>query len=158
MPARVIEHLGLRCYSAGAFICEGGGISVDGEGTLITTEAVMLNPNRYSDSSREDVERSARMVNADAFIRNLPKGYDTVLQERGGGLSLGQKQLLVLARTVAQDPDMLFVLDEATASVDTETEQLIQDALNTLMKTRTSLIVAHRLSTIRHVNRILVRH
>ncbi len=120
-------------------------------GTVLENIA-LLNPG----VTREDVERSARMVNAEPFIRNLPQGYDTVLQERGGGLSLGQKQLLVLARTVAQDPDMLFVLDEATASVDTETEQLIQDALNTLMKTRTSLIVAHRLSTIRHVDRILV--
>jgi len=108
------------------------------------------------DISRADAERAAVMVNAHPFISALPQGYNTVLQERGGGLSLGQKQLLVLARTMAQDPDMLFVLDEATASVDTATEHLIQEALTVLMRTRTSILVAHRLSTIRHVDRILV--
>jgi len=106
--------------------------------------------------TREDAERAACMVNAHSFIDVLPDGYDTVLQERGGGLSLGQKQLLVLARVLAQDPDMLFVLDEATASVDAETEQLIQGALRLLMRTRTSIVIAHRLSTIRDVDRILV--
>ncbi len=101
-------------------------------------------------------EEAAKMVNAHDFISSLPNGYDEILTERGGGLSLGQKQLLVMARTIAQSPDMLFVLDEATASVDTATEMLIQDALNKLIQTRTSIIIAHRLSTIRHVDRILV--
>ncbi len=115
----------------------------------------LLNP----DLTRDDVIRAARAVNADPFIRNLPKGYDTELNERGGGLSLGQKQLLAMARALAQNPDLLFVLDEATASIDTATELLIQDALSKLTRERTSIVIAHRLSTIRNADRILVmRH
>jgi ATP-binding cassette subfamily B protein len=111
------------------------------------------------DLSRDAVVRAARTVNAHDFITTLPAGYDTVLNERGAGLSLGQKQLLAMARTLAQDPELLFVLDEATASVDTATEHLIQDALAKLMDNRTSIVIAHRLSTIRHADRILVlRH
>lgn len=109
--------------------------------------------------SRADVARAARTVNAHSFIEAMPDGYDTILNERGEGLSLGQKQLLVMARTLAQDPELLFVLDEATASVDTATEILIQDALEKMMTNRTSIVIAHRLSTIRHADRILVmRH
>jgi ATP-binding cassette subfamily B protein len=109
--------------------------------------------------SREQVIEAARYVNAHRFIEARPGGYDAVLQERGSGLSTGQKQLLALARAIAQDPDILLILDEATANVDTETEWLIQDAMKKLMKDRTSIIIAHRLSTIRHVDRILVmRH
>ena len=115
----------------------------------------LLNP----DLKRDDLVRAAQAVNAHPFISNLPDGYDTVLNERGAGLSLGQKQLMVMARTLAQDPELLFVLDEATASVDTATEQLIQDALGKLMHNRTSIVIAHRLSTIRHADCILVmRH
>jgi len=115
----------------------------------------LLNPNL----TREDIVRAAQAVNADKFIRALPKGYDTELNERGGGLSLGQKQLLVMARALVQNPDLLFVLDEATASIDTATEMLIQDALGKLVKERTSIVIAHRLSTIRNADRILVmRH
>ncbi len=109
--------------------------------------------------SRSDIMRAAQTVNAHGFIEAMPNGYDTVLNERGEGLSLGQKQLLVMARTLAQNPELLFVLDEATASVDTATEMLIQDALGKLMENRTSIVIAHRLSTIRHADRILVmRH
>ncbi len=108
---------------------------------------------------REDIIRAAKTVNAHTFIEEMNDGYDTVLNERGEGLSLGQKQLLVMARTLAQNPELLFVLDEATASVDTGTEMLIQDALGKLMANRTSIVIAHRLSTIRHADRILVmRH
>jgi ATP-binding cassette subfamily B protein len=108
---------------------------------------------------RDDIIRAAKTVNAHNFIKAMPKGYDTVMNERGEGLSLGQKQLLVMARTLAQDPELLFVLDEATASVDTATEMLIQDAVEKLMSNRTSIVIAHRLSTIRHADRILVmRH
>jgi ATP-binding cassette subfamily B multidrug efflux pump len=106
--------------------------------------------------TREQVEAAARHVNAHAFITERAGGYDAVLQERGAGLSTGQKQLLALARAIAQNPDILLILDEATASVDTETELLIQDALQKLMKERTSIIIAHRLSTIRHADHILV--
>jgi len=115
----------------------------------------LLNP----DLTREHLISAARTVNAHTFISAMPDGYDTVLNERGDGLSFGQKQLLCMARTLAQDPQLLFVMDEATASVDTATEVLIQDALNKLMHNRTSIVIAHRLSTIRHANQILVmRH
>lgn len=105
---------------------------------------------------REDLIQAAQTVNAHGFISAMPEGYDTILNERGEGLSLGQKQLLAMARTLAQDPELLFVLDEATASVDTATEQLIQDALAKLMRNRTSIVIAHRLSTIRNADFILV--
>jgi len=109
--------------------------------------------------TRDQIVAAAKYVNAHEFIEARPGGYDAVLHERGAGLSTGQKQLLALARAIAQDPDILLILDEATANVDTETEWLIQDALKKLMKNRTSIIIAHRLSTIRHVDRILVmRH
>jgi ATP-binding cassette subfamily B protein len=108
---------------------------------------------------RAGIIRAAKTVNAHGFIEAMPQGYDTVMNERGEGLSLGQKQLLVMARTLAQDPELLFVLDEATASIDTATEILIQDALAKLMANRTSIVIAHRLSTIRNADRILVmRH
>jgi len=105
--------------------------------------------------SREDAIRAAKTVNADAFIRRLPQGYDTPLVERGRNLSHGQRQLLAFARVLAVDPDIL-ILDEATASVDTETELVIQDALRKLTQGRTSIIIAHRLQTIREANRIVV--
>ncbi len=105
---------------------------------------------------RARIEEAARFVNAHRFIEQREGGYDAVVMERGAGLSTGQKQLLALARAIAHNPDILLILDEATASVDTETELLIQDALKKLMKGRTSIIIAHRLSTIRHVDHILV--
>jgi ATP-binding cassette subfamily B protein len=107
--------------------------------------------------SRERVEESARAVNADAFIRHMPKGYANDVLERGAALSSGERQLLSFARALAFDPRIL-ILDEATSSVDGETERLIQDGLLRLMKGRTSLIIAHRLSTIQHADRILVLH
>lgn len=108
--------------------------------------------------SDERVRESARFVNADKFIERLPHGYDEITRERGAGLSVGQKQLLAFARAIAFNPEVLLILDEATSSVDTETEALIQDALEKLMRGRTSIIIAHRLSTIRHVDRIIVLH
>lgn len=106
----------------------------------------------------EEIRRAARYVNADRFIEALPGGYDTEVRERGAGLSVGQKQLLAFARAIAFNPEILLVLDEATSSVDTETEVLIQTALARLMRGRTSIIIAHRLSTIRNVDRIVVLH
>lgn len=105
---------------------------------------------------REAIEAAARHVNADGFIQKLPRGYDTRLNERGAGLSAGQKQLLALARVMAQNREAILVLDEATANVDSETEALIQDALHRVMAGRTGIVIAHRLSTIRHADRILV--
>jgi ATP-binding cassette subfamily B protein len=107
--------------------------------------------------SDEKLKRAARDVNLDQFISRLPNGYRFRIGERGVSLSVGQKQLLSFARALAHDPRVL-ILDEATSSVDTETEVLIQQALDTLMKNRTSIVIAHRLSTIKKVDRILVMH
>ena len=104
-----------------------------------------------------DMRRAAELVGADAFIRKLPNGYGQDVRERGASLSHGQRQLLSFVRALVYDPEFL-VLDEATSSVDTETERLIEQALEKLMAGRTSLVVAHRLSTIQHSDRILVMH
>jgi ATP-binding cassette subfamily B protein len=116
---------------------------------------IRLHETRISD---ERIREAARYVNADTFIERLPHGYDEEVRERGAGLSVGQKQLLAFARAIAFNPEILLVLDEATSSVDSETEALIQDALGKLMRGRTSIIIAHRLSTIRDVDRIIVLH
>jgi ATP-binding cassette subfamily B protein len=100
---------------------------------------------------------AAREVHAAEFVERLEDGYKTELKERGAGLSVGQKQLISFARALAFDPKIL-VLDEATSSIDTETEQLIQAAVERVMRERTSFVVAHRLSTIQNCNRILVFH
>ena len=106
------------------------------------------------DASQEEVEEAARTVGAHDFIGRLPKGYDTLLHERGQNLSVGQRQLIAFARAVIADPRIL-ILDEATANVDTRTEVVIQKALNKLLKGRTSFVIAHRLSTIRNATRIV---
>ena len=108
-----------------------------------------------SNISREKVIESAITVNAHSFISELPDGYDTPLLERGANLSQGQRQLLAFARVLAADPEVL-VLDEATASIDTETEQLIQDGLQKLLADRTAILIAHRLQTIQQANKVLV--
>jgi ATP-binding cassette subfamily B multidrug efflux pump len=107
------------------------------------------------DATDTEVEAAARSVRAHEFITELPDGYDTQVEERGSALSVGQRQLLSFARALLADPQIL-ILDEATASIDTETELRIQEALGTLLQGRTSFIVAHRLSTIRHADRIIV--
>jgi len=108
--------------------------------------------------SDERIREAARFVNAAKFIERLPRQYDEPVLERGAGFSAGQRQLLAFARAIAFNPEILLILDEATSSVDTETEALIQDALEKLMRGRTSVIIAHRLSTIRNVDRIVVLH
>ena len=107
--------------------------------------------------SDETIKESAKFVNADHFIDTLPHTYEEPLSERGANLSAGQRQLLSFARTLAYDPKIL-VMDEATANIDTETEALIQDALEHLMHNRTTIMVAHRLSTIQHADNIIVLH
>ena len=107
------------------------------------------------DATEEEVIRAAMQAHAHGFIKRLPQGYDTVIGESGGQLSQGQKQLLCIARVMLCLPPMLF-LDEATSSIDTRTEVKIQEAFNTMMKGRTSFIVAHRLSTIQEADLILV--
>lgn len=105
----------------------------------------------------EQIAWAAAEVHADSFIKRLPDSFSTETRERGAGLSVGQKQLISFARALAFDPAIL-VLDEATSSIDTETEQLIQDAIERVMRDRTSLVIAHRLSTVQRANRIIVMH
>ncbi len=106
----------------------------------------------------EQIRRAAEFVNAHRFIERLPDGYQAEVVERGATLSAGQRQLIAFARAIAHNPEILLVLDEATSSVDTETELLIQDAVARVLRGRTSIIIAHRLSTIQNVDRILVMH
>jgi ATP-binding cassette subfamily B protein len=117
----------------------------------------LLDNIRYGrlDASEEDVVKAAKVVRADAFIREMPDGYKTTVNERGNRLSQGQKQLVSFARTLLSDPRIL-ILDEATSSIDTRTEARIQKAFDTMMQGRTTFIVAHRLSTIREADVILV--
>ncbi|HEY8361670.1 MAG TPA: ABC transporter ATP-binding protein [Tissierellaceae bacterium] len=103
----------------------------------------------------EEIINAAKLVNAHEFIMQMEKGYDTEVGEGGGLLSTGQKQLISFARAIVRNPK-LFVLDEATSSIDTETEKIIQDAINKVLEGRTSFVIAHRLSTIRNADRILV--
>ena len=107
--------------------------------------------------TEEEIKEAARYVNADGFIEQLEHGYDEPVTERGATLSAGQRQLISFARTLAYDPAIL-VMDEATANIDTETELLIQEALEKLMQNRTTIMVAHRLSTIQHADKIMVMH
>lgn len=107
------------------------------------------------DATDEEIIAAAKAVHAHDFITKLPNGYDTKLEERGGGLSVGQKQLLAFARTMVSMPKIL-ILDEATSSIDTKTELLVQDGIEALLKGRTSFVIAHRLSTIQKADRIFV--
>ena len=112
---------------------------------------------RNEEISEETVMQAAHEVNADRFIEKLPGGYHERVSERGATFSAGQRQLLSFARTLAFDP-AIPILDEATANIDTETEQWIQEAMEKLMAGRTTIMVAHRLSTIQHADKIIVMH
>jgi len=110
---------------------------------------------RDNSISREQVIDAAKMIGAHEFIMKLPGGYDYEVMERGATLSMGQRQLISFVRALVFDPDIL-ILDEATSSIDPETESVIQHAIETLIEKRTSIIIAHRLSTIRHADNIMV--
>jgi ATP-binding cassette, subfamily B, multidrug efflux pump len=124
--------------------------------TFLFADTVMENI-RYGklDATDEECIEAARLADADHFIRQLPKGYQTNLSERAGNLSQGQRQLLAIARAILADPAIL-ILDEATSSVDTRTEARIQQSLLRLMQGRTSFVIAHRLSTIRDADKVIV--
>jgi ATP-binding cassette subfamily B protein len=107
------------------------------------------------EATDDEVVAASRMANADVFINRLPNGYDTMLSENGGNLSQGQRQLLAIARVILAKPALL-ILDEATSSIDTRTELHIQEALLSIMKERTTFIIAHRLNTIRDADTIMV--
>ena len=131
---------------------------------------VLQDPFIFTDSLRENirmrdesitpaqVETAARTVGADGFIGRMRDGYDSLLAERGANLSTGQKQLIALARVAAFDPAIVLVMDEATASIDPETEATLQRSMRSVMQGRTAIVIAHRLNTIRYVDRIIVLH
>ena len=130
----------------------------------VNQEAILFNDSFYNNitfgvgnATREDVERAARIANAHDFIMASEHGYDTNIGDRGGRLSGGQRQRVSIARAVLKNPPIL-ILDEATSALDTESERLVQDALERLMKTRTTVAIAHRLSTIRNADEICVMH
>jgi len=129
---------------------------------IVTQEPILFNDTiagnialSKPEASMEDIVRSASIANAHRFIEQKENGYDENIGERGSKLSGGERQRVTIARAVLKNPPIL-ILDEATSSLDTESERLVQDAINTLMKDRTSLVIAHRLSTVRHANEILV--
>ena len=116
-----------------------------------------MNIRLYRDDVTDaEVRRAAELTNAARFIEQLPAGYDYVVAPGGTNLSVGQRQLLVLARAMALSPEGVLVLDEATSSIDTATELLIQEALARILHMRTSIVIAHRLSTVRDADRIIV--
>ena len=124
--------------------------------THLFTGTVMDNI-RYGklDATDEDCIKAAKLANADGFIRRLPGGYDTMLTGDGANLSQGQRQLLAIARAAVADPPAL-ILDEATSSIDTRTEKLVQAGMDALMKGRTTFVIAHRLSTVKNSDCIMV--
>ena len=124
--------------------------------THLFTNTVMENI-RYGrlDATDEEVIAAAKLANADSFIRRLPKGYQTVITGDGASLSQGQRQLLSIARAAVADPPVL-ILDEATSSIDTRTERLVQDGMDKLMAGRTTFVIAHRLSTVKNSDCIMV--
>lgn len=107
------------------------------------------------DATDEEVIAAAKLANADSFIRKLPDGYNTLLKGDGGNLSQGQRQMLAIARAAVADPPAL-ILDEATSSIDTRTEKMVQDSMDRLMSGRTTFVIAHRLSTIKNSDCIMV--
>lgn len=129
---------------------------------IVDQEAVLFNDTIFNniafgltDVKQEDVERAARIANAHDFITATAEGYETNIGDRGAKLSGGQRQRICIARAILNNPPILL-LDEATSALDTESEKLVQDALYKLMENRTTLIIAHRLSTVQHADKIVV--
>ena len=129
---------------------------------IVTQEPILFNDSVFnniilgaSDVSMDSVIHAAKVANAHEFIMRMENGYETFIGDRGSKLSGGEKQRLTIARAVLKNPPIL-ILDEATSSLDTESERLVQDALYNLMKNRTSIVIAHRLSTIQNADEILV--
>ena len=129
---------------------------------IVTQESILFNDTVFNniafamhDASEEKVIEAAKIANAHEFIVDLENGYHTFIGDRGSKLSGGQRQRLSIARAVLKNPPVL-ILDEATSSLDTESERLVQDALEKLLKNRTSIVIAHRLSTIQHADEIIV--
>ena len=129
---------------------------------IVAQESVLFNDTIFNniafgikDKSKDEIVAAAKAANAHDFILNQQAGYETVIGDRGNKLSGGQKQRLSIARALLKNPDIL-ILDEATSSLDAESEKLVQDALNNLMHSRTSLVIAHRLSTIKNADIIIV--
>jgi ATP-binding cassette, subfamily B, bacterial MsbA len=154
---------------------QGGGVFIDGTDIrdytleslrrqmgIVTQEAILFNDNVFNNiafgienAAEEDVIFAAKVANAHEFIVQMEEGYQTNIGDRGSRLSGGQRQRISIARAVLKNPPIL-ILDEATSSLDTESEKLVQDAIQKLMMNRTSLVIAHRLSTIQHADEIIV--
>ena len=129
--------------------------SREGKGAVALLREVLDDGLTAAGVTDEDIRAAARLANADSFIRHLPQGYDTVITGDGGSLSQGERQLLAIARAAVSDPPVL-ILDEATSSIDTRTENLIEQGMDSLMEGRTVFVIAHRLSTVRNSQAILV--
>ncbi|MDQ2809363.1 MAG: ABC transporter ATP-binding protein/permease [Chloroflexota bacterium] len=151
--AVTIDGLDVRAVQAATLRAQVGIVLQD---SFLFSDTVMSNI-RFGrpDATDDEVKAAAQLARADSFIERLPDGYNTVLGERGAGVSQGQRQLLAIARAALANPRIL-ILDEATSSVDTRTERLIQTALEELLRGRTSFVIAHRLSTIRHADLVVV--
>ena len=151
--AILLDRVNIKDFNRGDLRCMFGMVLQD---TWLYNDTIMENIRYgYPEASNEEVIEAAKAAHVDHFVRTLPEGYDLVLNEEASNISQGQKQLLTIARAILIDPTML-ILDEATSSVDTRTEVLIQNAMDNLMQGRTSFIIAHRLSTIRNADWILV--
>ena len=149
----LIDGVSLRDYSQESVRAH---MSVVAQDTVLFNDTIENNIGMgRRGASHEEIVEAARVANADDFIRECPEGYDTNIGDRGTKLSGGQRQRLSIARAVLKNPDIL-ILDEATSALDTESEKLVQDALNKLLKGRTSVVIAHRLSTIHNADQIIV--
>jgi ABC-type multidrug transport system fused ATPase/permease subunit len=129
---------------------------------VVSQDPILFNDTIYNNISlgtggatKENVEEAARIAHADKFINQKPEGYETIAGDRGVRLSGGERQRVTIARAVLKNPPIM-ILDEATSSLDTESERIVQEAINTLMKNRTCIVIAHRLSTVQHADEIIV--